>query len=63
MKFHKMQQSKFGLPVTATGCTRHYQVQFNNSVPLETSAKMLMIVEICYGSKHTLQCVELRANW
>ena len=22
MKFHKMQQSKFGLPVTATGCTR-----------------------------------------
>ena len=23
MKYHKMQQSKFGLPVTATGCTRH----------------------------------------
>ena len=45
MKFHKMQQSKFGLPVTATVCTRQIHSTF--------SMKSLIHNNILYEKSNT----------
>ena len=45
MKFHKMQQSKFGLPVTATGCTL-LQTHLNQTIIALNPTSMIQTLSL-----------------